>query len=122
LASTSACSQNCTVLPKYKNFGGSEYSTELSLKKDNTFILTHNTWAANEYNTNNLTSTNGSWSCFKKDITFKFEDITIKANFSKIGSNPWSIKQNTKVISFEDLPLQNLQYLKNEILYPSHSL
>jgi len=116
LTTTTACS-SCL-----KTEGAGEQITRLNILKNNTFMLKHETWEPGAYEHKETTSTKGTWSCAKSQITFTVSKLICNAKYLAIGKNPLEINEKIMVIHFGPNTPATHDYFNNEIFYPVSSL
>ena len=122
LTTTTACSRCLKIEGEYTTHGASEQITRLNILTNNTFILKHEAWEPGAYERKETTSTKGTWSCAKSQITFTVPKLIYNAKYLAIGKNPLEINEKTMVIHFgPNIPDTN-DYLNSEIFYPVSSL
>ncbi|MBL4797137.1 MAG: hypothetical protein JKY50_06975 [Oleispira sp.] len=115
LVSMPACS-NCLIeRDVYVSYGGSEYSTKLELLPKSAFNLEYEIWNPGRKDESEKVITQGEWSCSGKKIELKAGNKTHHSTLTTIGKNPLGIKDDIKVLHFEE---GDFKYLSREILYP----
>ena len=111
-----ACNQCNVKSGTYTSSGGSEYKTVLTLSKDNTFTITHDTWLPGQYEQRTTDTINGKWFCGGKGVVLETTDSKHIAKFITIGQNPLGLPKNTEALQFNNQKNTN-SFLESEILY-----
>ena len=120
--SGTACS-HCLISPgEFVDSGGSEQSTKLTLKTDNTFQLIHTHWQPGHYDKRKQQISNGRWQCTNNQLSLKFNDKVLKVKIQAVGNNPIGIAVKTKILNFPAVSLPEVNYPGKLTLYPKASL
>ncbi len=103
----------------YTSFGGSEIFIQLDLNDSHAYKLRHEAWLPGKHEKREEKRLIGQYSCNGEILTLTFGNSTGKARVSKLGENPVSLDPNTKVLEFWIIQGHELEFMSNEILYPS---
>lgn len=103
----------------YESFGGTEYSSYLTLLSDKKVILKHENWLIGDHQNKKVEKITGDWSCEDSNLFVELEGVRYKAELKEVGVNPVGIDQNSIAIYFDGA---SHNILKNQIFYKEQCL